>query len=56
MPLRFVTPGYFLNMNRRFLVLCFGYYARAVQGGILLTANVNRDGSVRLRGAISLSG
>ena len=56
MPLRFATPGYFLNMNRRFLVLCFGYYARAVQGGILLTANVNRDGSVRLRGAISLSG
>lgn len=46
----------FFNMNRRFLVLCFVYYARAVQGGIPMTANVNRDGSVRLRGAISLSG
>lgn len=43
-------------MNRRFLVLCFVDYARAVQGGIPMTANVNRDGSVRLRGAISLSG
>ena len=43
-------------MNRRFLVLCFVYYARAVQGGIPMTANVNRDGSVRLRGAISLNG
>ena len=40
----------------RFLVLCFVYYARAVQGGIPMTANMNRDGSVRLRGAISLSG
>lgn len=28
-------------MNRRFLVLCFVYYARAVQGGIPMTANVN---------------
>ena len=55
-PLRFATPGYFLNMNRRFLVLCFVYYARAIQGGIPMTANVNRAGSVRLRGAISLSG
>ena len=54
--LRFATPGYFLNMNRRFLVLCFVYYARAVQGGIPMTANMNRDGSVCLRGAISLSG
>ena len=43
-------------MNRRFLVLCFVYYARAVQGGISVTVNRNRDGSVRLRGAISLSG
>ena len=43
-------------MNRRFLVLCFVYYARAVQGGIPMTANVYRNGSVRLRGAISLSG
>ena len=33
-------------MNRRFLVLCFVYYARAVQGGIPMTANVNRNGSV----------
>lgn len=49
-------PRIFFNMNRRFLVLCFVYYARAVQGGIPMTANVNRDGSVRLRGAISLSG
>ena len=49
-------PQDFFNMNRRFLVLCFVYYARAVQGGIPMTANVNRDGSVRLRGAISLSG
>ena len=48
-------PRIFFNMNRRFLVLCFVYYARAVQGGIPMTANVNRDGSVRLRGAISLS-
>ena len=43
-------------MNRRFLVLCFVYYARAVQGEITMTANVNREGSVRLHGAISLSG
>ena len=43
-------------MNRRFLVLCFVYHARAVQGGIPMTTNVNRAGSVRLRGAISLSG
>ena len=43
-------------MNRRFLVLCFVYYARAVQEGIPMTANMNRDGSVCLRGAISLSG
>ena len=56
MPLRFATPEYFLNMNRRFLVLCFVHYARAVQGGISMTANVNRADSVRLRGAISLSG
>ena len=49
-------PRIFFNMNRRLLVLCFLYYARAVQGGIPMTANVNRNGSVRLRGAISLSG
>ena len=43
-------------MNTRLLILCFVYYARAVQGGIPMTPNMNRDGSVRLHGAISLSG
>ena len=42
LPLRFATPGYFSNMNR----VRFVYHRRAVQGGIPMTANVNRSGSV----------
>ena len=54
LPLRFATPGYFQNMNRGRNVAEFDSIAPTVQGGIPMTANVNREGSACAQGPFAI--